>query len=283
MFEFRMLRDLKLVCPTPMMETISGFSRYHRTVDSLPSPERKKVDDLANYIFASFRPGCIPILSVKLIGHADTDLQKGHAFEREISLDRAVKVENYLRKAVAILSKEFKAAPRAPIPADIRWSHDGVGATQPTSQNLKKNPNALSEPERALNRRVEVVLYPTIPNQPSTTWTFDPTDAQKKLQKAVDDSWNRRVPPLQPPPPPPGLPKWFWYDLKKLNDETGWMKWRKAVKDWCENYHVDTKPVMDTFKNILQLPDGSPGPIDADMETELRRRQVTPASPNDDD
>jgi hypothetical protein len=262
-----------------MKETVRGFSRYRRTVESLSGPERTKVNDLASYIFASFRPGCIPILSVKLIGHADTDLQKGHAFEHEISLDRALKVEDYLRHAVAVLSKNFKAAPRAPVPADIKWNHDGVGATQPASENLRKNPNALSEPERALNRRVEVILEPSIPKQPSTPWTFDPTDAQKRLQEAINKLW-MHVPQPQPQPPPP-LPDWFWKKLPKLDNEENWNKWREAVKDWCEKNHIDPDPIMDTFKDILQLPDGSPGPIDADFEKELRRRAVitTPAPP----
>jgi hypothetical protein len=283
MIEFRIIRGLKPVCPTPTTETISGFSRYQRTVDSLPWLERKKVNDLANYIFASFWPGCVPILSVRLVGHADTDLQKGHAFEREISLERAVKVENYLRNSIAALSKNFKAAPAAPVPTDIRWDHDGVGAIQPASQNLGKNPNALSEPERAMNRRVEVILEPIIQSQPSTPWTFDPTDAQKRLQKTVDDSWKRWVPPSQPPPPPPNLPPWFWKNLPKLDDEPAWKKWRKDVKDWCERNHVDPDPIMDTFKDILRLPDGSPGPIDSDFEKELRQRQIVRPPPSDDD
>jgi hypothetical protein len=280
MLEFRLFHDLKFVCPAPMKETIRGFSRYQRTVESLSSKERKKVDDVAKYIFESFRPGCIPILSVKLIGHADTDLQKGHDFELEISVDRAVQVENYLHKAIDLLSKDFKAAPAKPVLADIKWSHDGVGATEPAPENQRKNPNTLSEPERALNRRVEIILEPKPPNQPSTPWTFDPVDAQKKLQKAIDDFWKRK--PQPPPSGPPPLPDWMWKDLPKLDNTPNWKKWQDDVKDWCEKNHVDPDPIMDTFKDLLQLPDGSPGPIDADFEKELRRRQVLPQSPSDD-
>jgi hypothetical protein len=169
-------------CSRPMRETIRGFTRYAETVESLPGLERSKVDDVAKYIFASFRRGCVPILSVKLVGHADTDQQKGHT-----------------------------------------------------------------------------------------------------LQKTIDDSWNRRLPPTIPQPPPPRLPDWFWKDLPKLDNDQNWKKWRDAVKKWCEDNHVDPDPIMDTLKDILRLPDASPGPIDADFEKELRRRQVLPPSPSDDD
>jgi outer membrane protein OmpA-like peptidoglycan-associated protein len=69
-------------------------------VESLLWAERSKVDDVAKYTFASFRPGCVPILSIKLVGHADTDLEKGHAFEQDISLKRASNVEAYLRAKI---------------------------------------------------------------------------------------------------------------------------------------------------------------------------------------
>jgi hypothetical protein len=58
--EFRFFRRLKTACPQPMRETIRGFSRYKETVESLPGLERLKVEDVAKYIFDSFRPGCIP-------------------------------------------------------------------------------------------------------------------------------------------------------------------------------------------------------------------------------
>ena len=226
-FEFRLFRQLKSACPQPMRETIHGFSRYAETVKSLPGLERSKVDDVAKYIFASFRPGCVPILSIKLVGHADTDLQKGHTFEHDISLKRAINVEDYLRATLATLSKDFKAAASVPVPADILWSHLGVGATEPAPKNAGKNPNSLTEADRKLNRRVVIVIEPRMPKQPDTPWTFDPTDAQKKLQKTIDDWWkNRRLPPPFPAPPPPSpkLPDWFWKDLPKLKDEHNWKK-----------------------------------------------------------
>ena len=281
MYRFHMLSDMQPICPVPMTETVRGFSRYARTVPFLPLPERKKLDKLAEYIFASFAPGCVPVLSVDLLGHADTDLQKGHVFEHDISVERAREVETYLRNSVAALSKDFKAAPGSPIPTQIAWTHDGVGATQPAPENAGKDPNRLSEAQRALNRRVDVILGPQLPNQPTKPWTFDPTDAQQKLQKAIDDFWNRQHPrtPGPPPPPPPSLPPWFWKDLPKLDDKQNWKKWQDDVEDWCQQNHVDPDPILDTFKDLLQLPDGSPGPIDSDFEKELRRRQVTPVGP----
>jgi hypothetical protein len=287
------LAEINKVAPISITETVSGFSRYQTTVLSLPVSQRLLCDEIAKFVFKSFWPGRFPVTSVSLIGHADVDLQKGHQFEQEKSEERAQEVEKYLKTKIGDLAANFKAPPDSPTPADISWAHNGVGATQPAPQNLKKNPNTLSEPERALNRRVEVVLTAKMPQQPTQPWTFDPVDAQKKLQQTIDDFWNRRLhilpgpgpnPPGPPPPPPPQVPPWIWKDLKPLNQEAEWQKWRKAVKDWAEQNHIDLDPIMDTFKDILQLPDGSPGPIDADFEKELRRRRVlTEGKPDDDD
>jgi hypothetical protein len=281
--------QMNKVAPISITETVSGFSRYETTVPSLPPSQRLLCDEIATFVFKSFWPGHFPITSVSLIGHADVDLRKGHDFEQEKSEERAQEVEKYLKTKVDDLAKSFKAAPNSPTPADISWTHGGVGATQPAPQNLKKDPNRLSEPERALNRRVEVVLTAKMPQQPTQPWTFDPTDAPNKLQQIVDDVWNRRhpIPPgpqPNPPPPPPKVPPWMWKDLKPLDKEAEWQKWRKDFKDWAEQNHIDPNPILDTLKNILQLPDGSPGPIDADFEKELRRRRVlTEGKPDDDD
>src|SRR5262249_11296081 len=120
MFRFSLFRDLLPMCPGPLEQTVRGFSRYQRTVESLPGTERAKVDDVAKYVFASFRPGCTPILTVDIVGHADTDLQKGHKFEQDISVERALSVETYLQKSVGTLSQGFKAAPGAPLPPQIK-------------------------------------------------------------------------------------------------------------------------------------------------------------------
>ena len=39
-------------------------------------------------------------MPLKLVGRADTDLEKGHAFEQDISLKRASNVEAYLRAKI---------------------------------------------------------------------------------------------------------------------------------------------------------------------------------------
>src|SRR5215471_5221508 len=63
-------------CPVSTTATVSGFPRYQNTVGSLPPSEQQKVRAAALLIVRSFQPGCRPILSVRLVGHADRDLAR---------------------------------------------------------------------------------------------------------------------------------------------------------------------------------------------------------------
>ena len=60
-------------CPSPTRTTVSGFSRYSSSVASLPPDAQTRVRNLASLILRSFRPGCQPIVAVRLVGHADYD------------------------------------------------------------------------------------------------------------------------------------------------------------------------------------------------------------------
>jgi hypothetical protein len=104
--------------------------------------ERRKIERIAHLIRRSFQPGCQPILNIRLVGHADRDIQVGPAFEKRISVSRARAIEQAL-----------KASLRNPrIASRIAWQPSGVGASALIV------PNPRTEPERARNRRVEIVL-----------------------------------------------------------------------------------------------------------------------------
>src|SRR6516225_5413679 len=103
-------------CPAPTRETVSGFSRYSNAV---PAKERAKVTSMASLLVRSFRPGCKPIRTVRLVGHADRDVQRGPAFERRISAERALAVQQPLKQ---LLNNPLVAS-------RIAWQASGIGAT----------------------------------------------------------------------------------------------------------------------------------------------------------
>src|SRR5271169_2368400 len=153
--------------PGPFRMIISGFSRYRSTVNTLLILEGIRLVVTADFIAESFRPGSLPILSVKIIGHADFDAQRGRAFEQSISVSRAKDVERELRERVNRLTWEFNPTvtplrQTGPLSNTIDFQSTGVGATQPAPENVKRKltPANMTEEDRKLNRRVEIILEP---------------------------------------------------------------------------------------------------------------------------
>jgi hypothetical protein len=130
------------VCPSPANATISGFGRYGSSVAGLPATERTKLAAVARAIRASAAAGCKFLGSVRLVGHADRDLQRGPAFERKISGDRAEQVRQALIQAVADPA----------ISGRIQWDVQAAGASQLV------NPSPQTEAQRAQNRRVGITV-----------------------------------------------------------------------------------------------------------------------------
>jgi len=125
-------------------ETISRFTRHQDATKSLPPQEQQKIDRMARFIIQSFKLDAQPIRTVRLIGHADRDLQMGSQFEYKISERRASTLQNALIKAID----------NPAITSQITWQKSAVGATQLVVQNPR------TEEERLQNRRVEIFLYP---------------------------------------------------------------------------------------------------------------------------
>jgi outer membrane protein OmpA-like peptidoglycan-associated protein len=128
------------LCPGPTRETVSGFSRYQNTVASLPPGEQQKLRLLAQRIVRSYQRGCRPIREVRLIGHADRDVQRGRQFENRISHERALAVRHALERLIG----------NRAISSRIRWDVRGVGSSQLVVQNPR------TEAERRRNRRVDI-------------------------------------------------------------------------------------------------------------------------------
>jgi hypothetical protein len=138
-----------LPCPGMSYYTAKGFPRYRNTVGSLPGAEQAKIRAVAGLIVASFRLGCRPVRAVRLVGHADKDLQRGPVFERQISEARAAAVQVALKRHInhpAIVSR-------------IAWQPAGVGATSLAVRN------PATEQQRARNRRVDIHLSTATPER----------------------------------------------------------------------------------------------------------------------
>src|SRR5207247_1399747 len=132
-------------CPGRTHEVISGFTRYSNEINTLPPSEQAKVRALAHLIVRSFESECQPFTRIQLIGHADHDPIREATepgFEEQISRRRADAMERALKDLIAdpaIISR-------------IRFEARGVGSSELVV------PNPTNEPERARNRRVELLL-----------------------------------------------------------------------------------------------------------------------------
>jgi outer membrane protein OmpA-like peptidoglycan-associated protein len=134
-----------LSCPGHARLAVSGFPRYRFDVASLPKTEQQKLGTIAALIMSSYRPGCVPILQVDVIGHADRDLLRGRSFEHEISLRRALRFQRALQGLIAV-----------PVRSRIAWQARGVGAQRLLIVSPK------NEAQRARNRRLEIILSHTV-------------------------------------------------------------------------------------------------------------------------
>lgn len=139
-------------CPWPVHKVIAGFPRYNFSIGSLPPTQRVQLNEIAGLILRSFQPHCLQMLGVLIIGHADRDVQRGAAFEHQISVKRALSARNALRSLITARGRNLRIPRGAPGLSSIDWQYRGDGATRLLV------PNASSEAERARNRRVEVLL-----------------------------------------------------------------------------------------------------------------------------
>jgi hypothetical protein len=132
-----------------LLETVGGFSRYREEVRSLPPAEQARIERMARFVAASHTPGQRPIVTIRVVGHADFDTPRRPVFEHKISGDRA---RNVLRALMVAIDRHAALTLRRPLSGRIRWEHFAMGATRPL------HPTPRSGAERARNRRVEILL-----------------------------------------------------------------------------------------------------------------------------
>jgi len=169
-------------CPKLRHRTVGRFPRYQNAVGSLPPREQAKLMQIASAIVDSHRPGCSPIRSVLLIGHADHDPareQQQPGFIATISGHRALAVQQAL---IHIIGDPA-------LSARIRWIHRGVGDRFPAV------PDPQTEADRARNRRVDVIFDPRSPVPPQAQPQPKPQPPQP------------RPAPYQPQPQPQPQPQ----------------------------------------------------------------------------
>jgi outer membrane protein OmpA-like peptidoglycan-associated protein len=144
--------------PSVASVIVGGFTRYKTQVADLPPVEQIKLNTVADRIVNGFRTGNFPVVGVLFAGHADQDLARGAAFEREISLERDGRVRDALLRAVqsragsGLLALQVK---------EVIMRTVGFGA----SQRVFTNP--VNETQRATNRRV--VMFIADANLPSVS------------------------------------------------------------------------------------------------------------------
>jgi outer membrane protein OmpA-like peptidoglycan-associated protein len=134
--------ELEASCQGGTNESVSGFTRYSNAVRSLPQSQRARIQAIARRIKQSFRPGCPPILRVRIVGHADNDPQRESrepGYMLKVSEERAAAVEDELNHLLG-----------PDIASQIAWESHGVG----NAGLVVKNP--VTEAQRAKNRRVEI-------------------------------------------------------------------------------------------------------------------------------
>lgn len=167
-----------MIPPPDAPYTVEGFGRYQEGVGSLPPTDRRKIALIARRIVDASRRGS-PVRVVRLVGHADRDLQRGAAFERKVSGERALRVQGALVDAINDRALSSR----------ISWQPVAAGATRPVVVR------PTSEQERRRNRRVEVVIEPAPGG--GVIGPFSPP-----LVRWVQRCINRRV---QPPLPVRGI------------------------------------------------------------------------------
>ena len=270
--------------PGPIRMVIRNFPRYAKHLNSLPIDENIRLVVVADFIAESYKPGSLPILGVRLVGHADKDFQRGPHFEQQISEERAEIVETRLRNDVGIRTFSFNIVqtvpnPNVPRPSAIQWISTGVGASEPDEENVRRHntPANMNEEDRKRNRRVEIILEPgdiPVPDE----------DADLIVRKVLDDWGRPHLPPPPPGSPPPSMPNFYWHFIAPPQPDE-WKKLKKKIKEALKNFDVET--ALETIKNKL-LPDAPSGGWQDDLrslvdELEKARREGNKEWWKDDD
>jgi hypothetical protein len=262
--------------PGLLRMVVHGFPRYQKTVASLDVLEYIKLRVTAEFIAESYKPGALPIIRVRLIGHADRDFQRGAKFEQDISEDRARQIRAMLQSEVARLTWTFSVVVTptntgAPSPSDIDWVPTGVGASEPDPENVRrhKTPQNMNEADRKLNRRVEIIL------EPGTTPVPD-TDVAAIIRDILDQKYHWNAPPNPGIPSDPPLPPWFWKPNFPPPKSDEWKKLKKQIKETLHLKNIDLDTIIDSINDALHKDPSNGGWSDdlRNLEDDLEKARL---------
>jgi hypothetical protein len=251
---------------------VTGFSRYSDTDVGLPPKQREKLDRIAEWVVNMGQPGGWPIREITCIGHADRDAQRGPAYEKTVSEQRARKIMETLQARIEKLDTwpwGFRR-PTPPVYSQIKFKPPyGVGAAVPHPDNKYKT--VLADADRQKNRRVEILF------EQSTTGT--PVPPPFWLMEMTDQvmSWLKYK-----YPPPEEIKKWWKWPTPQTKDE--WREFLRFLRSGTPFVRLDLKTALD---GILQgRPEGheeflkqwAENFTDAwlDVEREMRKRTLDP-------
>jgi hypothetical protein len=230
----------------PFRMVVHNFSRYADTVETLPILERIKLVVIADFIVESFLPGNLPVMGVKLIGHADFDPQRERrepGFLQRISDKRATDVETELLNRVDRGTWVFNPRKNGFRPDRMRWLSWGVADREPAEENIRRGRTIanMTEEDRKLNRRVEIFLEPGPTPVPDN-------DLADKILDALKN-WQRDHPPGDGPPP---LPPWMWdpnFPGPGPRNRNEYNDFKCAMLDKLKSFDVDK--AVDTLKDMF--------------------------------
>jgi hypothetical protein len=223
---------------------VHNCSRYAETVASLPILERIKLVVVIVFIVECFLPGNLPVMGVKLMGHADFDPERERrepGFLERISEKRAAEVLTELKNSVDRGTWVFGGRKAGPDPAQIRWLSWGVADREPAEENIKRKRTIanMTEADRMLNRRVEIFL------EPGATPVPQPTDLGDLILRILRD-WYRDHGGNAPPIPPPFDPNFPGPGPRNKGEYNAF---KCAMLDQLKKFDVDT--ALSSLKDLI--------------------------------
>ncbi len=124
----------------------------------------------------------------------------------------------------------------------------------------------------AARKVADAAKAPVAPDQPrvlrlppslTAPFRLNDIDGWNKWRSGIDDWWKH----VAAAPPNPGregveLPDWLYKPLQKPPSKPEWKQWADAADDFFKKYHIDPKPLVDTLKDLLKVPDdGDDSPL----------------------
>lgn len=164
--------------PPPRKRFVSGFATHSDDVMTLPLKEHILLRVLVDWVMTTNEMPHAPVVKISFIGHTDRDDRVGREFENQLSLRRALAVQQFFIKQLFLLT-----------PLGFISVAKQITFPPPTGVGSAEFKPASNEAGRLLNRRVTMIFEHGRPPPPPPPFILD-------LKVRVD-------PPIGPPRPEP--------------------------------------------------------------------------------